>query len=1089
MPPKKIQVTEEYDDDLETNDILGDDSNAMEIKYNIHSIHSTELQLLLGFLNDNVATVVKDPRSNIVDMFSGKTFIIPENKITIFLNQLEKCRRAGITCMMSEKQNADYSGIMLDFDIKQKVANSMVDTKLLITLCNKIFALLISIIDFKEVKKDTFHVGIIKKPKPKFTDDSYFKDGFHILIPGIKINRNVKRFIIKKITESEILDQVFEDIEPYDNIKKNSFLDPNSGHVNVYFIGNASKKGSDAYLFTNIFEASVNISAKDVVIQDVTYLKETIKNVCHEFSLNYERENGLIKKRNYEILDKYAKEIIKPDPIIPNLQHNNVDITYNEVSELINILNPIRADNYDTWFNVLCVIANISTNYKNLAEIFSKKSKKFNQNDFDRYWLNAITGSNKKKKLTIASLKYWAKLDNPIMYDSYIKNNVYNIITNIIVQAHIRGILNHSDISKILYTILKDKYITSYPEGEKKIVWFEFILESDDYSEGQLYKWKRWKDEPISLLLYISNILPGIFKASYDKIARIGDKGSPEIAKYYNEIKKNFAATIRNLGNHSFKKNVINEASLLFHREGFANELDSDPLIRGVSNGILKLSNLKDGKPELITGYHTYSVSKFTKVKYIPFDPFDEITKKLIISLRRLFPDDEPDTFEFVMYYLASTIDSLPKESVFLQMIGGGSNGKSFLMELHIAAIGELYGKKLPMSILTTKNSNPDNATPILMQLKDASFAYCSENNDGEVLNVARIKEITGMETISGRKLHQDVINFKPKCHIMVISNYKFKIECNDHGTWRRIEYVPLKITFVPEHLVEKNKLSANQRIADPVLINEWKENPEIQGRYLGYLVYLHYLLNHDERYQGKVLRVPHKHVEYETMMYRNSQNTISEFINKRLVKTKDPETKYPMSDEIKKYIIWYSEMNNIKIPEKDILEQFKNSEIEKYIVFDKSNRGYYIKGHRFLPNNNSELMDGEEFFNEECIPVVSDNFGIKPETPEEFYDNTCNKYETLKHLFVDKEFNIIPEKINKMDFGKMDFGITRNFEPYDMKTDMKTETKMDMKMDKKNKDEACSSKDNIKVDEDYDISEFLNLDINHEDSDSDVSF
>jgi hypothetical protein len=125
--------------------------------------------------------------------------------------------------------------------------------------------------------------------------------------------------------------------------------------------------------------------------------------------------------------------------------------------------------------------------------------------------------------------------------------------------------------------------------------------------------------------------------------------------------------------------------------------------------------------------------------------------------------------------------------------------------------------------------------------------------------------------------------------------------------------------------------------------------------------------------------------------------------------------------------------------------------------------------------------MDGEEFFNEECIPVVSDNFGIKPETPEEFYDNTCNKYETLKHLFIDKEFNIIPEKINKMDFGKMDFGIKRNFEPYDMK--------MDMKMDKKNKDEACSSKDNIKVDDDYDISEFLNLDISHEGSDSDVSF
>ena len=160
------------------------------------------------------------------------------------------------------------------------------------------------------------------------------------------------------------------------------------------------------------------------------------------------------------------------------------------------------------------------------------------------------------------------------------------------------------------------------------------------------------------------------------------------------------------------------------------------------------------------------------------------------MALRNLFPDDEPDTFNYIMHYLASTLDGHKKESIFMILVGKGSNGKSFLVELHKGAIGEIYGVKMPLSFLTSRSKDAESATPALMQLKDAHFAYYSESNKFEVLNMAKIKEFTGQETMAGRKLHQDYINFKPKCHHLVASNNDFEILGTDHGTWRRIDYV-----------------------------------------------------------------------------------------------------------------------------------------------------------------------------------------------------------------------------------------------------------------------------------------------------------
>lgn len=86
----------------------------------------------------------------------------------------------------------------------------------------------------------------------------------------------------------------------------------------------------------------------------------------------------------------------------------------------------------------------------------------------------------------------------------------------------------------------------------------------------------------------------------------------------------------------------------------------------------------------------------YTETEYKPFNPYDPWTKKVLFALRNLFPDDEPDTFNFMMHYIASSLDGNKKESLILFLVGNGSNGKSFLLELCLETLGS-YAKKVPI--------------------------------------------------------------------------------------------------------------------------------------------------------------------------------------------------------------------------------------------------------------------------------------------------------------------------------------------------------------------------------------------------------
>jgi phage/plasmid-associated DNA primase len=1006
MPPK-IMIKPAAASDHES----AESDTDLPINHSFQASHMPEILKLTEFLeNAKFIRPAGDRETNIMNRLKGICYCIPDRDIPVFFRRLDTCHRnKKIVVSFSEKQQ-EYSGIMLDFDIYQDTDKDQVSDEVIQSLCMGIIEKLITLLKFKDdVKKEIVHIGIIRKPKIKPVENTeYFKDGIHLLIPSMQVTRGVKKLLIKKLIDDNVIDQCMADVMPTTHRVKNepyfrrNFLDQMSSSVPVFLVGCSSKPNTPPYKLSHIYEVVINLETKKNLFKAIP-LFETY--AAYEFSLNYEMESGKIKKRHYDALECYTTEVAT---LTTNTQveeekirnfgslsvHSIHDAARTELKDLLDTLNPARARTYDTWFSVICILASISPSYKDLALYFSANSSKLPQ--FETYWNQALRGPrNGKKAMGIGTLHYWAKIDNPERFEQLRTSSITVFLNNMIFESFRDGELGHADIAAVLSKLLQHKYITDYPEGERTRKWYEFILENDDKRDGEVFKWRECHGAPDSMNRYISETLPTLLKTVLAGITRQMNDAVGIHAHYLKKIQSNFKRTVRKLSDTGFKRGVLHEAESRFSRIGFAATLDKDPLIRGVANGILKLSITPGGRPLFINSHHTYPVSKFTDVPYIAFNPYDPKTALLLVTLRGMFLDDEPDTFEWLMSYLATTIDGLAKASLFVMMVGAGANGKSALVELLKAAIGQ-YSVKMPLAYLTSKTVNAENATPVQMMLQYASLAYYSESDKRERLNGARIKEVTGQETIAGRKLRQDMVNFKPRCHHLITTNHDFDINDSGHGLWRRLVYITLKITFVNPNETVYDANNPRQRIANDDISDKWNEDPEIRGRFLGFLVYMHYWLY--RRYNGKLANINSPHIKYDTAKYRLRQDTISEFTAARMVKCAN-NTEYLLVDEIKKYTRWYESYKSEKLPVVGLIEEFQNSIIQKHI--QAKARAVVMVGHRFL-DEHEKPGPGETYAQREIYAVEpsADNWGIKPETPKDYHARICAEYDNVKHLF-----------------------------------------------------------------------------------------
>lgn len=279
------------------------------------------------------------------------------------------------------------------------------------------------------------------------------------------------------------------------------------------------------------------------------------------------------------------------------------------------------------------------------------------------------------------------------------------------------------------------------------------------------------------------------------------------------------------------------------------------------------------------------------------------------------------------------------------------SNGKSVFLELFRRTLGEMYARKMPLSFITDQGrTRSSNADPAIMELKNARLVYYSESDRNERVNIAKVKEITGGETLSGRALYKNQENFQANCNHIVTTNHRFVIETNEHAVWRRFLCYRFKLRFVEQ--IDPNE--PLDRLKDPDLISRVTNDKRYHEAFLAILMHYHSRLYAE--FGGRILRVPKATIDKETEEYRIQEDVFERFIVNNIIRQEGSvQAMKAIIDLFRRYHkANTNEPANVRT--EDAIHIFRNSSIGKYIR--NSSIGYVLQDFRVLEQDEQPTED-----------------------------------------------------------------------------------------------------------------------------------
>jgi len=226
---------------------------------------------------------------------------------------------------------------------------------------------------------------------------------------------------------------------------------------------------------------------------------------------------------------------------------------------------------------------------------------------------------------------------------------------------------------------------------------------------------------------------------------------------------------------------------------------------------------------------------------------------------RRFMVEVQPDEEmrAFLQRWAGYCLTGRVSEQKFIFLYGGGANGKSVFIELLAWLLGD-YARKIATEMLMHHQRSPQGPSPDIVALKGVRLAYANETEEGRRLAEARVKDMTGGDTLTGRVPYgKSDITFQPSHKLVVVGNHRPEITDNSFGMWRRVALTPFDVT-IPE----------DRR--DPRLLESLKEEgPGI----------LNWALEGLRLWMAGGLAVPKK-IEAATAAYRDDQDVIGEWID-----------------------------------------------------------------------------------------------------------------------------------------------------------------------------------------------------------------
>ena len=232
---------------------------------------------------------------------------------------------------------------------------------------------------------------------------------------------------------------------------------------------------------------------------------------------------------------------------------------------------------------------------------------------------------------------------------------------------------------------------------------------------------------------------------------------------------------------------------------------DADPLLLNVQNGTLNLATgqlQSHDRQNLLTKICAASYEENTTATL-----WEE-------TVSTILPD--PNLRRWMQKFMGYCLTGSTEEEKFLIAYGPGGCGKGTFFETIGAALGD-FKSTIPIDTLLagTFYTNGEGPTPELAKLAGKRYVLSSECNKCRRMDEAKMKLLTGGDTISARRLHTDSFEYHPSFKLILQTNHLPNIsDSMDNGIRRRLVIIPFNAQIATRDLKLKQKLLTEENLS-----------------------------------------------------------------------------------------------------------------------------------------------------------------------------------------------------------------------------------------------------------------------------------
>lgn len=167
--------------------------------------------------------------------------------------------------------------------------------------------------------------------------------------------------------------------------------------------------------------------------------------------------------------------------------------------------------------------------------------------------------------------------------------------------------------------------------------------------------------------------------------------------------------------------------------------------------------------------------------------------------LAQTFPDGET-LIGFMQRLVGYSVVGEVREHILPFAYGGGGNGKGVFLEAIKGVLGD-YATTSPNGFLMASNYSAH--TTEIARLAGARMVICSEVNETDRFDEAKVKALTGGDSLTARFMRQDDFTFRPSHHLWLMGNHQPAVESGGHSFWRRLRLIPFTHTVPENQIIE----------------------------------------------------------------------------------------------------------------------------------------------------------------------------------------------------------------------------------------------------------------------------------------------